>query len=153
MEDLITLERHKKSEYVVNHEGKRYAWAGAKGNLVGKKDVPTGVYDYLQMFTSCFSDGELIVKARKDEDQSLLADMYEKDKYDVNGLTQEQVVAILKGTIKNMEAELGKVTSSTTKQFVLQVAKEIKLDNATKQKFIKEWLGSELPIEDLFSEE
>ena len=52
-----------------------------------------------------------------------------------------------------MEKELNKITSQTTKDFVLSVAQEIGLDSATKQSFIKEWLGSALSIEELFSKE
>ena len=52
-----------------------------------------------------------------------------------------------------MEAELNKITSETTKRFVLDVAREIKVENATKQKFLKDWLGLELSIEDIFKSE
>ena len=49
-----------------------------------------------------------------------------------------------------MESELNKIKLDSTKRFVLDVAKEIKIESAAKQRFIKEWLGTELTIEELF---
>ena len=49
-----------------------------------------------------------------------------------------------------MTSELEKVTSDSTKRFVYEVAKEIELESSAKQKFIKEWLGTQLTIEELF---
>ena len=48
------------------------------------------------------------------------------------------------------EAELKKIEIDSTKRFVLEVAREIKLESAAKQRFIKEWLGTQLTIEELF---
>ena len=45
---------------------------------------------------------------------------------------------------------LGVTDKECTKRFVLDVAKEIKIESAAKQRFIKEWLGTELTIEELF---
>ena len=52
-----------------------------------------------------------------------------------------------------MEKELNKITSQSTKEFVLQVAKEIKIDSLTKQKILKNWIGSQLSVEELFEQE
>lgn len=150
--ESILLERHHKSEFTVNYEGKRYVWAGSKGNMISKKAVPRDVYDYLAMFTTTFKDGELIISESQPKEtvEELKDNMYEKEDYEANALTKDTVIKILKGTVKNMEKELNKITSDTTKRFVLSVAKEIGLDNFTKQKFIKEWLGFSASIEELF---
>lgn len=146
----VILERHKPSEYVVNHEGKRYVWAGSKGNKVGTRTVASEVFDYLSMFTTCFIDGELVISAKTPNAKEIKEEMYGKEEYEANALTKEEVITILKGNMKKMESELKKITSESTKKYVLDVAKEIKLDNYNKQKFIKEWIGYELSIEDLF---
>lgn len=148
--EKVLLERHKVGDYIINFENKSYIIPGSKGNIIGKKEVPYSVYEYLTMFTDCFKDGELVIKVEKKEDEELLEDFYGKEEYELNALTKEEVVKLLSGNLKKMESELNKITSETTKRFVLDVAKEIKIQNATKQKFIKEWLGLELPIEDIF---
>ena len=148
--EKVLLERHKVGDYIINFENKSYIIPGSKGNIIGKKDVPYSVYEYLTMFTDCFKDGERIIKVERKADEELLEDFYGKEEYELNALTKEEVIKLLSGNLKKMESELNKITSETTKRFVLDVAKEIKIQNATKQKFIKEWLGLELPIEDIF---
>lgn len=146
----VILERHKPSEYTVNFEGKRYIWAGSKGDKVGSRTVTSDLFDYLSMFTSCFTDGELVIGEKTPNAKELKEDMYGKEEYEANALTKKEVVSLLKGTQKKMETELNKITSDSTKKYVIDVAKEIGLDNYNKQKFLKEWIGYELSIEDLF---
>ena len=149
--EKVILERHKVGDYIINFENKSYIIPSSKGNIIGKKEVPYSVYEYLTMFTSCFKDGELVIKPKdENEKEELLEDLYGKEEYEVNALTKEEVAKLLTGNLKKMESELKKITSDTTKRFVLDVAKEIKIENANKQRFIKEWLGLELPIEDIF---
>lgn len=149
--EKVILERHKVGDYIINFENKSYIIPGSKRNIIGKKEVPYSVYEYLTMFTSCFKDGELVIKAKDEkEKEELLEDFYGKEEYEINALTKEEVTKLLTGNLKKMESELKKITSDTTKRFVLDVAKEIKIENANKQRFIKEWLGLELPIEDIF---
>lgn len=149
--EKVILERHKLGDYVVNYENKTYIVPSSRGTIIGKKEVPFSVYEYLTMFTSCFKDGELIIQAKsKEEKEELLEDIYGKEEYESNALTKEEVIKLLSGNLKKMESEFKKITSETTKSFVLDVAKEIKLENATKQRIIKEWLGLELSIEDIF---
>ena len=150
--EKVILERHKVGDYIINFENKSYIVPSSKGNIIGKKEVPYSVYEYLTMFTTCFKDGELVISAKDEkEKEELLEDFYGKEEYEVNALTKEEVSKLLSGNLKKMEAELNKITSDTTKRFILDVAKEIKIENATKQRFIKEWLGLELPIEDIFN--
>ena len=66
------------------------------------------------------------------------------------GKNKEEVKKLLEGNFKKMEAEFNKIDVDTTKKFVLDVAREIKLESAAKQRFIKEWIGSGLTIEELF---
>lgn len=150
--EKILLERHRKRDYTVRFEGKRYFWAGAKGNIISKVSVPREVYDYLAMSTNCLTNGELIVSSTtsKDLKEELDNEIYEREKLEANSLTREEVEKILKGNMAYMKSSLEKVTSFSTKQFVLDVAKEIKISNVNKQKFIKDWYGTELPLEDLF---
>lgn len=146
----VILERHKITKYTVNFEGKAYIWAGSKGNMISKKEVPVDLYQYLAMFTTCLQNGELILVTKTEEDKELLEDIPQKEEYEANALTKEEVKKILGGQLNKMKSELKKITSRTTKNFVLDVAKEIGLENANKRIFIKEWLGTELSTDELF---
>lgn len=149
--EKVILERHKQGEYVVNFENKSYVWAGSKGKTISKKTIPFSVYEYLTMFTSCFTNGELVLQVNTNEEKELMEDFYGKEEYEANALKKDDVIKLLQGNLKKMESELKKITSETTKKFVIDVAKEIKIENSTKQRFLKEWLGTELPLEDLFN--
>lgn len=150
--EKILLERHKKRDYTVRYDNKRYYWADAKGQIVAKVGVPREVYDYLNMSTNCLKNGELILSKNISPElkEDLESEMYEKEEQEANSLTREEVEKILKGNMNYMKTSLEKVTSMTTKQFVLDIAKEIKLNNSNKQKFIKDWYGTEMSLEDLF---
>jgi hypothetical protein len=148
----VLLERHRKRDYTVRFENKRYFWAGAKGNIISKVLVPREVYDYLAMSSNCLKNGELIVSANtpKELKEDLDSEIYEKEEQEANALTRDDVEKILKGNMAYMKSALEKITSFSTKQFVLDVAKDMKLSNVNKQKFIKDWYGTELSLEDLF---
>lgn len=149
--NLILLERHKHTDYVVNYDGKRYQWSGAKNGIVGRKEIPMDVYDWLSMFTNCFKNGELIVKAKEEDKEEILNTMNELESYEVNALTREQIIDLLNGNLNKMKKELGAVTSKTTISFIIDIAREIKVENMNKLKFLKELEGSDRTIEEIFN--
>ena len=151
--EKVVLERRKNTKYTVNFENKKYVWAGSKGTMANKKEVPSDLYDYLAMFTTCLKKGELVLVEKTDEDKERVEQLPDKDEYLANSLSKEKIIEILKSkSIKVMQTELNKVTADSTKRFVLEIAKEIKLENANKRLFIKEWLGSDLSTDELFTE-
>ena len=151
----IKLARYKNTPYIVNFERKKYTWAGCKGKSVSIKEVPDELVDFLTMQTKAFENGELtILEVDKNEEAiEYVENMLEKEKYEANSMSKEELITLLTGNYKKMEKELNKITSQSTKDFVVSIAKEIGLDSATKQSFIKEWLGSELSTEELFSKD
>lgn len=150
MDKKIVLGRYRTTEYIVNYDNKKYAWAGSKPNKIDKKSVNEEVYNFLQMNTSCFSDGELVIIPQVEEDNELLEEIVDKESYLANTHTREEIVKILEGNINKMKSELNKITNKEEKQFVLNVAKEIKLDSSTKRKFLVEWVGTQLNTEEVF---
>lgn len=157
-DEKVFLERHKSSKYTVNYreDGKnlKYVWNGAKGNHIDVKAVPKYVYDYLSNFNT-FVNGELIVSNKMSDEQKeeLRERLADPEAVDDNTFTKEDIIKILSGSFAKMKSTFDKVTSQTTKMFILDVAKEIKLDNANKQKYIKDLVGTAISIEDLFGEE
>ena len=146
----VTLLRHRGTEYVVNYENKKYVWPPSRGNIISKKDVPMDVYEWLTSYTTAFRFGELVLDETNENIDELKEHIYEIEHYEVNSISKDEIKKILEGNFKKMESELNKIKLDSTKRFVLDVAKEIKIESAAKQRFIKEWLGTELTIEELF---
>lgn len=146
----VTLLRHRGTEYVVNYENKKYVWPPSKGNIISKRDVPMDVYEWLTSYTTAFRFGELVLDKTNENIDELKELIYEIEDYEANSISKDEIKKILEGNFKKMESELNKIKLDSTKRFVLDVAKEIKIESAAKQRFIKEWLGTELTIEELF---
>lgn len=154
MEEKIKLARYKKTPYSVRFEGKRYEWGGSKGKQYSIKEVPPEVVDYLSLNTTALKNGELVILDIESNENAkeIIDNMLESDskQYEINSITKDEIINLLQGNYKKMEKELNKITSQSTKEFVLQVAKEIKIDSLTKQKILKNWIGSQLSVEELF---
>ena len=148
--EKVTLLRHRGTEYVVNYENKKYVWPPSKGNIISKRDVPMDVYEWLTSSTTAFRFGELVLDKTNENIDELKEHIYEVEDYEANSISKDEIKKILEGNFKKMESELNKIKLDSTKRFVLDVAKEIKIESAAKQRFIKEWLGTELTIEELF---
>lgn len=154
--DKVTLMRAKKNDFIVNYDNKRIVFQGAKAQAVSKKEVPLEVYEWLAGSTSTFTDGELVLFTKTEEDkQELMEYIPEPEKYEANALTREEVVAILKGNMSTFKKGLEGITSPSTKKLVLDIAKTEKIENSNKQKFLKNWYygeDSKLSIEDIFQD-
>lgn len=148
--EKVILARYKNTDYTVNYENKRYVWYGSKGNIISKKEVPIDVYEWLTMHTYTFQNGELVLDGTNENLEELKENIYEIDEYNANAISKEDIIKLLNGNFKKMEAEFKKIEIDSTKRFVLAVAREINLESSAKQRFIKEWLGTELTIEELF---
>lgn len=148
--EKVILARYKQSDFTVSYENKRYVWAGSKGDIVSKKAIPVEAYEWLASQTSTLKDGELVLDKSNENIEELKENIYEIEEYEVNSLSKEEIKKLLEGNIKKMKAELEKIEVETTKSFIMSVAREIKLESSAKQKFLKEWLGTELTIEELF---
>ena len=148
--EKVVLARYKNTDYTVNYENKRYVWYGSKGNIISKKEVPIDIYEWLTMHTYTFQNGELVLDSSNENLEELKENIYEIEEYKVNSISKEDIAKLLNGNFKKMESELNKIEADSTKRFVLDVAREIGLESAAKQRFIKEWLGTELTIEELF---
>ncbi|MBM7835740.1 hypothetical protein [Clostridium sardiniense] len=155
MEEQIILERHRQNPYTVNYENKKYEWLGARNGVPSVKKVPREVYDFIAMGTSALESGKLVLGKKISDElkKDLLEEIPDVEKYEKNALTKEEVEKMLKGNLKSLEKAFSEIEEAATKQFIYKVAKEIKIENANKQKMIKDLLGSGLSIEELFGEE
>lgn len=155
MEEQIILERHRPTPYVVNFENKRYEWLGAKNGVPSSKKVSREVYDFIAMGSSALESGKLVLSKKMDKvyTEELKEEIADVEKYENNALTKEEIEKMLKGNLKAMEKAFSEIEDFGTKQFIYKIAKELKIENVNKQKMIKDLIGSELSIEELFDEE
>lgn len=145
MEKSIKIARHRAFPYVVNYitngGTKTYTWSGTKGNKVDIKEIPEEVVDYLLMNSSCFTRGELVIIEDTPEAKELVENIDDVEEYKNNSQSKEEIVKFLEGNFNKMKSELNKITVKDQKKFIIDVAKEIKLDSNSKLKFISEWYG------------
>lgn len=151
----IKVARYRNYPYIVNYDNgssvKKYRWNGSKGSKHEVKSIPKEVVDHLVMNSQCFRQGELKIIDDTEEAKETIDNLDEKEEYEANTHSFEEAEKILKGNYKKMEKELQNITVHDEKKFFIEVAKEINLDSATKQKILADWYG--VDRETLFSDE
>lgn len=156
MGKMIKVARYRQFPYIVNFpfgDGtyKTYQWSGSKGNKVDIKLIPEEVVNWLLMESVCFKQGELVIVEDSKEAKEIIENIDDVEEYKNNTQSREEIIEILKGNFNKMKAELKKITNPDQKKFVVDIAKEIKLDSHSKLKFIAEWFGVEKDL--LFDDE
>ncbi|QDX94746.1 hypothetical protein EEL30_22145 [Brevibacillus laterosporus] len=156
MEKMINVARYRNTPYVVNYQfnngnEKTYQWTGSTKAKVDIKSVPQQLVDYLLMSSQTFRDGELVIVNDSDEAKEALENITDKENYESNTRTRQEIVTLLKMNPTKLKTELKKVTSDSEKRFILDVAKEEKIDSAATRKVLADW--SEIPQDILFEDE
>jgi hypothetical protein len=145
MEKTIKVARYRTSPYIVNYitNGgmKTYAWSGSKGKKVDIKEIPVEVVDWLVMNSACFRDGELAIIEDSEEAKEIVENIDDVEEYRNNTHSKEEIIQLLNGNINKMKSALNKITNKGEKKFVIEVAKEIKLDSNAKLTFLADWYG------------
>lgn len=144
-EKNVMVARYRPSDFIVNYvsfngDRKRYVWNGSKGERFDKKLIPQSVVDDLTMTDSLFSDGELVLLDEESE-KILLEGIDDMEKYKNNTHSKQEIKEILGESLVSMKAKLKKIDVTEEKQFVVDIAREVKLDSKNKLKFLAEWLG------------
>lgn len=155
MEKTIKVARYRNTPYVVNFSNsngslKTYQWSGSKGTKTEIKPIPEEVVDYLIMNSACFRKGELVIVEDSEVAKELVENIDDKEEYQNNTHTKEELQKILEGNFAKMKSEINKITNDDEKRFVIDVAKEIKLDSSAKRKALSEWYG--VPQDILFED-
>jgi hypothetical protein len=130
-----------KVNYVDDGIKKTYVWSGSKGSIIDTKDIPEEVVNYLLMFTTCFKEGDLKIIENDESSKELASNIDNKEQYDNNTHSKEEIIRLLEGNFMKMKSELSKITVKQEKEFVVEVAKEINLDSSSKRQFIAEWVN------------
>lgn len=147
----VKLGRYRVIPYTVRWSGRvmPFEWAGMKGDKVDIKLVPEELVQYLEMNTSCFRDGELKIVEDTDEAKELVENLPDKEEYIANTISKEDCITLLNGNYKKLESKLKSMNRDAISNMV-EIAKEIKMDSATKQKILADALG--VPVDIAFEE-
>lgn len=139
----IKIARYRVAPYTVNFTTnggiKSYTWSGSKGKKVDIKAIPEEIVEWLNMNSVCFREGELVIIEDSEEAKELVSNIDELEEYKTNAISKEDAVKLLEGNINKMKAELKKITNKDTKKYIIDIAKEIKLDSNAKLTFLAEW--------------
>ena len=151
MSEKIKLARYRNTSYFVryNVDGakRQWSWAGSRNGKVETHEVPKEVVEWLQMNTICFDKGELVIVEETETAKEAKEGIIEKEVYESNTHSREDILKIIGGNINKMKAELKKITVDSEKQFVIDVASSLK-DELTKGKldFLAEWMNIDASI-------
>ncbi|MGE7840755.1 hypothetical protein ACQKNX_08180 [Lysinibacillus sp. NPDC093712] len=148
MSNLIKLERVRQGDFLVNYDNgltkKSITFMGAKNGRTIPQAIPQEIYDWLMYSTTTFRDGELRIVDEQPNVEEIKAYIPDKEEYENNSHTREDVTKLLKGNINKMKSELKKVTSRSEKMFIKQIADELNTDGEGlpkgKNDFIEEWI-------------
>ncbi|ETT49345.1 hypothetical protein BSK66_26735 [Paenibacillus odorifer] len=153
MQETVKIARYRNVPYKVNYKvngggTQVYSWRESKGDSFQVLNVPEEVVEWLALETHAFTDGELVIV---DENDPMINLIDNHESYKNNSHTRDEIVKFLSGNVKTLKEELKKISDDGEKRFVVNVAKEIKIDSITKQKAIAEWAN--MSIELLFDED
>lgn len=151
MTEKIKLARYRNTEYFVGYNAdgsnRQWTWTGSKNGRTDIKEVPKEVVEWLQMNSTCFDKGELVIVEDNETTKEIKDGIAEIDIYNSNTNSQEEIIKILTGNINKMKSELKKITVDSEKQFVIDTAATLK-DELTKGKldFLAEWMNVDVNI-------
>lgn len=154
-EKMIKVSRYRIGDYTVNYnENGRlltYRWAGSQPNRVDTKKIPEYVVNWLMMNTNALTNGNLVIEEDK-ESKEIIENIDNDDKYKDNIHTREEIEELLTGNFtKAKKEELNKITNQAEKDFVINVAQELKIDSVSKREFLADWVGIDVNM--LFQDE
>lgn len=155
MEKMIKIARYRNTPYTVNYNMnngamKSYQWSGSTTNKIDIKPVPEEVVNWLLMNSVTFRDAELVIVDDSEDAKEVIDNIGDVEEYQNNAHSREDVVKLLKGNVNKLKAELKKITVDSEKRFIIEVAKEEKIDSNAILKALSEW--AEVPMDILFDE-
>jgi hypothetical protein len=145
MAEKIKLARYRNTSYFVKYDAdgsnKQYTWAGSRNGKVDTKEVPKEVVEWLQMNSICFDKGELVIIEDNESTKEVKDGIVEIEVYEKNTHSKEEIEKLLKGNFMKMKSQLNDITVDSEKNFVIEVASEMK-DDLTKGKidFLSDWM-------------
>lgn len=154
-EKMIKVSRYRDGDYTVNYmmNGRpvAYRWAGSQGSKIDTKNIPEYVVDWLIMSTTAIKNGSLVIEENEESKEIIDNIGYTED---IKGIvhTRAEIEKLLAGNLTNAKKdELNKITNQTEKDFIVNIAQELKIDSVIKREFLAEWMGIDVNM--LFQED
>jgi ribosome-interacting GTPase 1 len=154
-EKMIKVSRYRIGDYTVNYnENGRlltYRWAGSQPNRIDTKEIPEHVVNWLVMNTNALTNGNLVIEEDEDS-KDIIENIDNDDTYKNNIHTRKEIEKLLTGNFtKAKKEELNKITNQAEKDFVINVAQELKIDSVSKREFLADWVDMDVNM--LFQDE
>lgn len=144
----VKIERWKNTDFILNYTdeyGKPYkvTWRGAKGGKPTLVEVDNFIYEYLAYFTKTFESGELRVSDLQENKEEVIDIIVDKEAYENNSKTRDEIIVLLKGNMKKLEKEMNTITDRSAKSFFYDVFTEIKEELVgSKIELVEKWIGN-----------
>lgn len=151
MSGTVKLARYRNTSYFVQYENngmtRQYTWSGSRNGRPDIKEVPREVVDWLTMNSVCFDKGQLVIVDEEPVVNEIKDSIAEVETYENNTHTRDEIVKLLQGNINKLKSELKKITVDSEKQFVVDIANELKED-LTKGKLdaVADWMNVDSAI-------
>lgn len=138
---LIPVVNKRKNPYTATlRNGEYYEWLPATEGYEDVVDLEFKDVQYLHTTSSTFREGYLFI----DNDEARKRLGLEKDEVKVNVLSREEIEDMLKAPMNKFK-KLGTITNKSLLQEVVEIAKEIGIDNVNKLQYLAEISG--IPFE------
>lgn len=142
-EKIIKLENPRSTQYAHRYifpngrDEMTYTWKPSTEKITIGVEVPDYVYVDIRDNTTAFRKGYLIVAKTEDEEiKEEVAELVDTKVY-----TVKEMQEVLKGNINKIKKEITKETPKSIIEEFVKVAKDMKLDSVSKQKYLAELLG------------
>lgn len=152
----VTLIRKKPSPFVVNYPYQvgnspippTYRFAGTKGNVLNKLEIPFAVYEWLRDYTSTFTDGELFVEGKEnikeyvqDIDKSLKLEKAMPTENEIKAMISKGNHLSFKKSLEDSVKDLNDEQAEEIKKYIYRECINIGIDSNAKIKVLCDWAG------------
>lgn len=146
-EKTINISRYRGGDYTVNYDNNSrlmtYKWTGSKGDRIDTKAIPDYVVDWLIVGTNAIKNGSLVIE-QDENSKEIVENINYKEEIKSVVHTRAEIEKILKGNTNTMKSRLNAITNENEKNFVIDVAQDMKIDSMAKREFLSEWTGIDM---------
>lgn len=153
---IVTVERWKKSKYIVNAPTENgflrpYIWNMPVGKKPFVARIPVEVYEWIVSNTKAFDNGELrLADLQEGEKEELISMMNDPEGYVQNAKTTEEITTMItKSKLPQLKKELALITEKSTIQQVKAVFEDVKSELVgSKIELMQTWLKENNLVEE-----
>lgn len=139
---MISVVNKRKNPYTASiRNGEYYEWLPASDEFEDSIDLPFRDVQYLHTVSATFKEGYLFI----DNDEARKRLGLEKESIKVNQLSRKDIESALKSNMGQFKKTFGLIQNKSLLRDVVEIAKEIGVDNTTKLQYLSDISG--IPME------